>query len=165
MENVLKSFYHVNVSASLISSKEAFEYCFNLQNNYLISLETMDELDFILYYLQNVSLQNSLSEIHLHIGLRDICYRWSSWSSGFFIVENFVRKELLKCNFFETCLVLASTKYDEDYELFAISSTNRTLYFKEINCRDQIKNAVVICECYTHLSQEQLIQNIFMITI
>ncbi|KAK0067110.1 G-protein coupled receptor GRL101, partial [Biomphalaria pfeifferi] len=127
-KNALHSFYHIKLDPQEISSEEARQYCSQIPNNYMLSLETMEELEFIFQYLHDTSLLTISSELHLHIGLRFACWFFFNWSSGFpFVLHHFVKTEIKGCLFHgdkwypEYCFVLTPEKYDQHYELFVIN--------------------------------------------
>ncbi|KAI8761432.1 G-protein coupled receptor GRL101 [Biomphalaria glabrata] len=168
-KNALHSFYHINLEPQEISSEEARQYCSQIPNNYVLSLETIEEIEFIFQYLHDTSFLTISSELHLHIGLRFVCWFFLNWSSGFpFVLHHFAKTEFKGCSLItgdkwypEYCFVLTPEKYDQHYELFVISKPNQTIYIKEIDCRDKMRNSVVMCECHTHALQNQLIDNVF----
>ncbi|KAK6961067.1 hypothetical protein BgiMline_033744, partial [Biomphalaria glabrata] len=119
-KNVLKSFYHVNFNISELSSNEAKEYCSKIPNNYLLSMETMEEFEFIFQHI----LLLKISHLHMHITLRTVCHRHPIWSSGFpFLLQNTSEEMIASCSvkydridISTNCLELSTIQYDAFYE-------------------------------------------------
>ncbi|KAK6961063.1 G-protein coupled receptor GRL101 [Biomphalaria glabrata] len=72
-KNVLHSFYHINLEPQEISSEEARQYCSQIPNNYMLSLETIEELEFIFQYLHDTSLLTISNKCHGPIDVISSC--------------------------------------------------------------------------------------------
>ncbi|KAH9498141.1 hypothetical protein Btru_008365 [Bulinus truncatus] len=143
-----KSFYRVEYKN--ISHKEGVEYCDKKYNSYLISIETYEELDYLInMILKKHLLSNVLKSVYLHLGLVKKPYRDSFWSSGnpFTFYHNLQQLETPQC------LYLVYNTNISDTSTF---KNNKSIwrYLNLIDC-DQIKSdTYIVCECHQQLQTE-----------
>ncbi|KAH9498144.1 hypothetical protein Btru_008373 [Bulinus truncatus] len=141
-----KSFYHVEYTN--ISHNKGVEYCDKKYNSFLVSIETYEEIDYLInMILKKHLLSNVLKSVYLHLGLVKQPYGESFWSSGnpFTFHHNLEHTT-------PQCVYLMYNTNNSDSSTF---KNNKSIwrYLNMIDC-DQIINTYIVCECHQQLQTE-----------
>ncbi|KAH9488872.1 hypothetical protein Btru_041496 [Bulinus truncatus] len=142
-----KSFYHVEYTS--ISHKEGVEYCDKKYNSYLVSIETYEELDYLIgtIFKKNVFLIG-LKSVYFHLGLEKT-WKESFWSSGnpFTFYHNFERRKTPQCLYLTYNTNISDTSTFKD-------NNSIWRYLNLIDCDRIINETYIVCECHQQIQTE-----------
>ncbi|KAH9489918.1 hypothetical protein Btru_036626 [Bulinus truncatus] len=143
-----KSFYHVEYTN--ISHKEGVKYCDKNFNSYLVSIETYEELDYLMgMILKKRVFSNDLKSVYFHLGLVKKPYGESFWSS-----ENpFTFYHSLELQETPHCLYLM---YNTNISNTSTFKHNKSIwrYLNLTDCDQIINETYIVCECHQQLQTE-----------
>ncbi|KAH9505290.1 hypothetical protein Btru_059177 [Bulinus truncatus] len=145
-----QSFYHID-KVSNITFMDGVQYCRSQYNSYMLSIETYEELEFIMSTFKHLRQSMIDKYDRLIVGLQarnyysnnfwDLVYslfRINFWESG----NPFIYYTKLKYD--KTCFYInAKTHFNAD-KIF-------TRFFIEYNCDEVLSNVYISCECSNYL--------------